>query len=62
MTIYCVLAVIHPDKYEPLDAYSELLDEESVKDFVSEEAMAAAAGELPKKVEEKIEEKGEEDK
>ena len=45
MTIYCLLAVINPDKYEPLDAYSELLDENSVKEFVSEEAMAQAAGE-----------------
>ena len=62
MTIYCFLAVIHPDKYEPLDAYSELLDEESVKDFVSEEAMAAAAGELPEAETTVKEEKGGDDK
>ena len=40
MTIYSALGMLHPDQYEPIGAFSELLDEESVNQLLNDEVMS----------------------
>ncbi len=40
MTIYSALGMLHPDQYEPIGVFSELLDEESVNQLLNDEVMS----------------------
>lgn len=37
MTIYSVLGILHPDKYEAIGVFSEIPDEEALKQLIKEE-------------------------
>lgn len=37
MTIYCFLGVLHPEKYDPIGVYSEIPDEEALKELIKED-------------------------
>ena len=45
MAVYSFMAALKPEKYPGIDAYSELLDEESIKDFINEDAVSGTGEE-----------------
>lgn len=40
MTIYCAMGMAHPDKYEPIGAFTEIPDEEALKQLIKEDAVS----------------------